>query len=190
MAGIKKWLRRLLPVLIFFIFTGAAVFLYWYNQLRPIPYTRMSIGLQELDQFSSHFPMTEAGIPDYPDYYSSCYSDINGKLVFVIRPGYEYADPINEIRELSGNKNAKVEYAIFSEEFILASKTQISLYANAPPKDDPFQINGIGYSPGDNRVIVFSRMWNQKKIDAFRDHFGIYSLPVSFSTGWSVPFEE
>ena len=150
----------------------------------PKPIT--DVGMQnndysDFDRYASHFPN---GDPlEFPDYYAGTYHELSGEIVFVIHPGYEHENPTEEIRAFTGNPNVKVDYAIYSEEFLKTVKDKISFYAASPPEDDPFKIILIGAADEANRVtVISSEKWDEKKLKQFKDYFGIYSQAVVFQS--------
>ena len=85
------------------------------------------------------------------------------------------------------SQNSRIEYAIYSDQFLNATKAKIESYASSPPDGDPFHITRVFMDADYNRVNVYSYDWTDKTVRQFRQTFGLYSEPVIFLTG---PWDE
>lgn len=180
----KKRRMMLIAMITIVILSAVLLFIFLPRPIRDVG--MINDDYTDFDRYAAHFPNGDPR--EFPEYYAGTYHELSGEIVFVIHPGYEYEDPVGEIREFTGNPNVKVDYAIYSEKFLKAVKDQISFYATSPPEDDPFKIVGIGAADESNRVtVISSEKWDRKKLQKFKDYFGIYSEGVVFHSVTEEP---
>ena len=182
----KTWPQNAKRRLVFFlglavILSAAAACIVLFCLPKPIVDVGLINGDQtDFERYAAHFPNQDPR--EFPEYYAGTYHELSGEMVFVIRPNHEYMDPVDEIRELTGNPNVRIDYAIYTEEFLNGARSVIGGYAGThPDADDPFRIVGVG-SRGNRILVISCEKWTRQKIQQFKEHFGIYSQCVVFAS--------